>query len=114
MGEPRKSYLGERSFPLILQNFHRYFLRLSYLIWGVLVYDAVKSFWFPNGFGIGLGSLILSVNVVLLACYIFGCHAFRHLIGEPSRQIIQNDDPLPQQQALARYVTADQSRSSGD
>ncbi len=25
VSEPRKSYLGERSFPLILQNFHRYF-----------------------------------------------------------------------------------------
>ena len=31
VSEPRKSYLGERSFPLILQNLHRYFLRLSYL-----------------------------------------------------------------------------------
>src|SRR5437016_10240139 len=49
VGEPRKSYLGERTFPLILQNFHRYFLRLSYIIWGFLVYDAVKAFWFPNG-----------------------------------------------------------------
>jgi len=58
VGEPRKSYLGERSFPLIMQNFHRYFLRLSYLIWGVLVYDAVKSFRFPDGFGIGVGSLV--------------------------------------------------------
>ncbi len=49
VGEPRKTYLGERSFPLILQNFHRYFLRLSYLIWGFLVYDALKSFVFPDG-----------------------------------------------------------------
>ena len=36
VSEPRKSYLGERSFPLILQNFHRYFLRLSYLVWAFL------------------------------------------------------------------------------
>src|SRR5215471_1790908 len=81
VGEPRKTYLGERSFPLILQNFHRYFLRLSYLIWGFLVYDAIKSFSFPDGFGIGLGSIILTVNVVLLGGYVFGCHAFRHLVG---------------------------------
>ena len=26
VGEPRKAYLGEKSFPLILQNMHRYFL----------------------------------------------------------------------------------------
>ncbi len=29
VGEPRKSYWGERSFPLILQNIHRYFLYLA-------------------------------------------------------------------------------------
>ena len=29
VGEPRKRYLGERSFPLILQNVHRYFLYLA-------------------------------------------------------------------------------------
>src|SRR5881628_3026477 len=56
VGEPRNSYLGEKTLPLVLQNFHRYFLRLSYLVWGVLAYDAVKSFWFENGFGIGVGS----------------------------------------------------------
>jgi hypothetical protein len=64
-----------------MQNFHRYFLRLSYLVWAFLVYDAVVSFRFPNGFGIGVGTLVLVVNVILLAGYIFGCHAFRHLIG---------------------------------
>jgi hypothetical protein len=81
VGEPRKTYLGERSFPLILQNFHRNFLRLSYIVWAFLVWDAIVSFRFPNGFGIGVGSLVLVVNVVLLAGYIFGCHAFRHLAG---------------------------------
>ena len=64
-----------------MQNFHRYFLRLSYLVWGFLVYDAFKAFWFPDGFGIGVGTLVLTVNVVLLGGYVFGCHAFRHLIG---------------------------------
>ena len=29
VGEPRKSYLGERYLPLVMQDFHRYFLRLS-------------------------------------------------------------------------------------
>ena len=29
VGEPRKTYLGERSFPLIVQNIHRYFLYLA-------------------------------------------------------------------------------------
>jgi hypothetical protein len=29
VGEPRKKYLGEHSFPLIMQNIHRYFLYLA-------------------------------------------------------------------------------------
>jgi len=90
VGEPRKTYLGERSFPLILQNFHRNFLRLSYLVWGFLVYDAVKGFFFSNGFGIGIGSIVLVVNVLLLAGYIFGCHAFRHLVGGSIDQISES------------------------
>jgi len=48
---------------------------------GLSGYDAVMSFHFPNGFGIGVGSIVLVVNVVLLGGYVFGCHAFRHLIG---------------------------------
>ncbi len=90
VSEPRKTYLGERSFPLILQNSHRYFLRLSYLVWGFLVYDAVKAFFFPNGFGIGIGSIVLVVNVVLLGGYVFGCHAFRHLVGRNIRPDLAN------------------------
>jgi hypothetical protein len=81
VGEPRKSYLGERSFPLILQNFHRNFLRLSYIVWAFLVWDAIVAFNFDGHFGIGIGTLVLVMNVILLAGYIFGCHAFRHLVG---------------------------------
>ena len=36
VGEPRKTYLGERSFPLVLQNVHRYFLYLGLLFIGIL------------------------------------------------------------------------------
>jgi hypothetical protein len=32
-------------------------------------------------FGIGVGTLVLAVNVVLLAGYTFGCHSLRHLAG---------------------------------
>src|SRR6202789_4220031 len=90
VGEPRKTYWGERSFPLILQNFHRYFLRLSYLVWAFLLYDAIVSFRFPNGFGIGVGSLVLVVNVILLGGYVFGCHGFRHLVGGTFDQISEH------------------------
>ena len=77
----------ERSFPLILQNFHRYFLRLSYIIWGFLAWDVVKAFDFDGHFGMGLGTIVLLVNVILIGGYVFGCHAFRHLVGGGLDQI---------------------------
>ena len=32
-------------------------------------------------FGIGVGSLVLILNPILLGGYTFGCHSFRHLVG---------------------------------
>ncbi|OFV94190.1 MAG: succinate dehydrogenase [Acidobacteria bacterium RIFCSPLOWO2_12_FULL_65_11] len=87
VGEPRKSYWGEHSFPLILQNLHRYVLMLVMLVLGILAYDAWKGLWFTDpatgtvSFGIGVGSLILVVNVVLISSYTFGCHSMRHFVG---------------------------------
>jgi hypothetical protein len=93
VGEPRKSYLGERYFPLIIQNIHRYFMYLAVIFIFILGYDAWKAMWFTeNGvqhFGIGVGTIVLTLNVILLASYTFGCHSLRHLVGgfidEPSR-----------------------------
>ena len=81
VGEPRKKYLGERYFPLILQNIHRYFLYLALVFLVLLSYDVYKATQFPNGFGIGVGTLVLLINVVLLGCYTLGCHSLRHLVG---------------------------------
>ncbi len=81
VGEPRKSYWGERSLPLILQNIHRYFLYLALVFIVILAYDAWKAMWFADGFGIGVGTLVLTANVVLLGGYTLGCHSLRHLTG---------------------------------
>ena len=87
VGEPRKTYLGEHSFPLILQNVHRYFLYLALLFLVVLTYDVWVAMWFTDPgtgaqrFGIGVGTLVLATNVVLLSGYTFGCHSLRHLVG---------------------------------
>jgi len=86
VGEARKIYWGERYLPLILQNAHRYFFYLAALFIIILTRDAIDSLVFtaPDGtkhFGLAVGSLVLVVNVVLLALYTFGCHSFRHLIG---------------------------------
>jgi hypothetical protein len=86
VGEPRKKYLGENFLPLILQNVHRYFMYLALLFLVFLAYDVWVAMWFPvagggTEFGIGLGTLVLALNVVLLGCYTLGCHSFRHLVG---------------------------------
>src|SRR3981081_4541559 len=87
VGEPRKRYLGERSFPLILQNIHRYFLYIALVFIVLLAHDVWKAMWFSDGFGIGVGTLVLLINVVLLSCYTLGCHSLRHLIGGVLDQI---------------------------
>jgi len=86
VGEPRKSYLGERYLPLILQNVHRYFLYIAVIFLFILAHDVWRALWFDNGaggetFGIGLGTLVLALNVVLLSCYTLGCHSMRHIVG---------------------------------
>jgi hypothetical protein len=86
VGEGHKSYWGERAFPFVLQNLHRYFLYLSIIVVAFLWVDAFKAFvWaVPGGgarFGMGVGTLVLLINTTLLSCYTFGCHSFRHLVG---------------------------------
>ena len=87
VGEPRKKYGGEASFPLILQNLHRYFLYVSIVFLFILSYDVWNALWFTNPntgakeFGLGLGTLVLAANVVCLGGYALGCHSLRHLVG---------------------------------
>src|SRR5579863_507521 len=80
-GEPRQKYRGEGSFPLILQNVHRYFLYLALVFLVILAHDVWSACWFDGRFGIGLGTLVLLTNVVLLGGYTLGCHSLRHLVG---------------------------------
>jgi len=81
VGEPRKGYIGESNWPLRIQNIHRYFMYIAVLFIFMLAWDALKSFIFVDGIGIGVGTIILCVNVVLLAGYTFGCHSLRHILG---------------------------------
>ncbi|MCU7551823.1 hypothetical protein OCK74_22075 [Chitinophagaceae bacterium LB-8] len=87
VSEPRKTYRGEHSFPLILQNIHRYFLYIAFFFLIFLSYDVWRALWFTDPvsgektFGIGIGTLVLVINVVLLGGYTLGCHSLRHLVG---------------------------------
>lgn len=96
VGEPRHSYLGENSFPLIVQNIHRYFLYLALLFLCLLAYDVYRALWFVNPttgaeeFGLGVGTLVLLLNVTLLSSYTLGCHSLRHLIGGRKDEVSKN------------------------
>jgi hypothetical protein len=53
----------------------------------VLIIDAWSAFWFTDAttgrvsFGIGVGTIVLTANCVLLSGYLFGCHSMRHISG---------------------------------
>jgi len=87
VGEPRGGYRGEQSFPLVLQNVHRYFMYAAVLFLFILSYDVWLALWFRDPatgaveFGLGFGTLVLAVNVVLLSGYTLGCHVMRHVVG---------------------------------
>ncbi len=61
VGEPRKAYRGEHSFPLILQNVHRFFMWVAFVFILLLAYDVWEALWFTDPatgearFGIGVG-----------------------------------------------------------
>lgn len=77
---PQKPYKGETGL-MIFQNLHRFALYFALIFVVILSYDAILS-WFNNGkFGVGVGSLILTINPILIGMYTFGCHSFRHLVG---------------------------------
>jgi hypothetical protein len=106
VGEPRSGYRGERKFPLILQNVHRYFLYLALLFLIILAYDVWEALWFPSAdgghhFGIGVGTLVLAINVILLGGYTFGCHSLRHLVGGRCDQL----STKPVQQTAWKWVS---------
>jgi hypothetical protein len=76
-----RTYAGETRFPFVLQNIHRYFFWLSLVILAFLWHDAILAFNFGGRFGIGVGTLVLLANAVLLTLYSLSCHSCRHLCG---------------------------------
>jgi hypothetical protein len=83
VGEPRGGYRGEKKFPLVIQNIHRYFLYVAMLFALLLTWDAIHSFRDTNGeWGhMGLGTVILLINAALIWAYTLSCHSCRHITG---------------------------------
>ncbi|MFI1915712.1 hypothetical protein [Nocardia sp. NPDC020380] len=81
VAEPHAKYTGETRLPLIIQNAHRYFFYVAVIISVINTIDAVDSFHSPGGFGLGLGTLIITANALLLWAYTLSCHSCRHISG---------------------------------
>ena len=81
VSDAHRGYSGETRFPLILQNLHRYTWYVAVIFILILTWDALLAFRFPDGFGIGVGTLVMIANVWFLALYTFSCHSCRHICG---------------------------------
>jgi len=82
VAEPHSGYTGETRFPLIVQNLHRYFFYAAVVISVLNTWDLIRAFHGKDGdFGIGLGTVIMGINVILLWTYTASCHSCRHIMG---------------------------------
>ncbi|MDV6014503.1 hypothetical protein [Haloechinothrix sp. LS1_15] len=89
--EPHERYTGETRFPLILQNLHRYFFYFAAAIVVINTYDMLLAFRTADGeFGLGLGNVILLVNVIMLWAYTLSCHSCRHVMGGRLKNFSKN------------------------
>lgn len=80
VGTVQFDYRGETALWLF-QNAHRYTLYIAIAMLPLLYLDAFNGLRWNGQWGIGLGTVILAVNAVLLTAYTMGCHAWRHLVG---------------------------------
>lgn len=82
VGEPtNRKYTGERSFPFVWQNIHRYFWYLAFALTIFHWFHAVAAFNFNGHFGVGVGTVIIWLDTILLTMYVLTCHSFRHMLG---------------------------------
>lgn len=99
----KASYVGETRFPYLLNNLHRYTFWLALIVLAFLAWDVILALQFkgpagiyavtgpeanrlaeaggPVRFGIGVGTIVLLVNIVWLTLYSLSCHSCRHIAG---------------------------------
>lgn len=88
-GKGDAGYRGESAFPLVMQNLHRFTFYIAALfvlilsidaIWSVVGWQAIGSAR-AGAFHVGVGSLVMILNAVLLGLYTFSCHSWRHILA---------------------------------
>jgi hypothetical protein len=85
VAEPHAAYTGETRFPLILQNVHRWFWYATFVVALILTWDVVLAFGpapgEADGIHMGLGTVLMLVNVAFIWLYQLSCHSCRHIVG---------------------------------
>lgn len=107
-GVPRKGYFGEMKY-MIFQNLHRYTLYFALIFIFILGYDAWLAMWQTDAagnatFGMGVGTIIMIINPILIGSYTIGCHAFRHLVGG-GKDVMSNKGGSSMTLSLWRTIT---------
>jgi hypothetical protein len=76
----RRRYRGETAL-LVFQNLHRYTLYAALFLLVCLWLEGFAALFRDGELGIGVGTVVMLINAMLLTAYTFGCHSWRHLIG---------------------------------
>ncbi len=126
VAEPHARYTGETRFPLIIQNAHRWFWYAAVVVALILTYDVVLAFGpaegESDGIHMGLGTVLMLINVVFIWVYTLGCHSCRHIMGGRLQALLQAPDPLQgvdagveaeRETRPVRLVLADLDRGGG-
>lgn len=80
-------YTGERRFPFVIQNLHRYFFYLALAFSVLHIYHVWEAMHFitpdhsQHKFGMSLGTLVMLADAILLTAYVTSCHSWRHLLA---------------------------------
>ena len=72
---------GESKGAFLFMNLHRYFFYLMLVNMVFLSWDTIVAFRFPDGWGVGVGSLVFLVMIATMWLYMLSCHSCRHAVG---------------------------------
>ncbi len=74
-------YEGETKFPFVLLHLHRYFFILAAILAIFHWKHFMDAFFFEQGMGVGVGTVVVGIDALFLTLYVFSCHSWRHLLA---------------------------------
>ena len=79
----RKTHATEERlrFPLFFKTCIATSFIWAFIFLVFLWHDAFHAFFFDGHMGVGIGTVVLLLNVILLTVYALSCHSLRHLLG---------------------------------